>query len=100
MHRQKQVISRLFLMKKPMGPPPASKAFQFISKVLDDTCDTLATAHTCRDHSIFLIQSFQIVQVLYGEFTAGTTEGVTKCYSASVNINLLWIEACFPDHSD
>jgi len=68
--------------------------------IFNDPGDPLSATYTGADHSVFLIQSFQVIQVLNGEFTTGTTQGMAQGKSPYVDIDFSRVQSCFTHSRD
>ena len=61
--------------------------------MLNDAGNALSASDTGRHNAIFLIQSFHVMQNLYCELAAGSSQGMPQSDGPSVDIHFLRIQS-------
>src|ERR1700678_733722 len=76
-----------------------SRSYYSLIKIFDDAGNTLSAPHAGGDNPVFFIQTFHIVDQLYGQLAAGAAERMAQCNRAAIDIDDIRIELQLPDDS-
>src|SRR5579872_4351487 len=69
-------------------------------KIFYNTCNSLPATHAGRDYAEFFVQSFHILDKLYGELAAGAAQRMAEGNGSAVDIHDSGVQLQPPDNGE